>query len=187
MNTRILGAIIAVIAVVVIAGVAVVTLPGGSSSSSSTSSTVITSSSSVSSSTTNSAGTSIKIINSTTLGSYLANNTDYTLYLFTNDTQNSGVSSCYGQCATFWQAFHGNSSSLVLPAGLNASSFGTLKRTDGTTQISYEGWPLYFYSGDTSAGQTNGQGKFGTWFVVNFPKLNIPANATTHTTVSSSG
>jgi predicted lipoprotein with Yx(FWY)xxD motif len=195
MNTRTVGAIIAVVAVLVISGVAVVTLTGGTSSSttqsssstSSASSTVVTSSSSVSSRTTSSASTSIKIVNSTGLGSYLANSTDYTLYLFTNDTQNSGVSSCYGQCATFWTAFHGNSSSLVLPAGLNASSFGTLKRTDGTTQITYEGWPLYFYSGDNSAGQTNGQNKFGTWFVVNYPKITIPANATTHTTVSSSG
>ena len=107
------------------------------------------------------------------------------MYLFTKDTPNSNMSTCYQTCATFWSAFHGNASELVLPAGVNASSFGTITRTDGTTQITYEGWPLYYYSGDHAAGQTNGQDKEGTWFVVNFPTLNIPANATSVSSTSS--
>lgn len=126
-------------------------------------------------------------MNSTTgLGTILTNGTGWTLYLFTNDTQNSGQSSCYGTCATFWPPFLGNASTLVLPAGMNASAFGTITRTGGATQITYEGWPLYYYAGDNAAGQTNGQNKYGTWFVVNYPKIEIPSNATIHTVVSSS-
>jgi len=211
MNGRLIGAVIAIVVIIAIAGVAVATLSGGKSTTttSSASSTTTTSASSTtsiiptssstssstssvvtttSSSSTSSMADSIVITNSTTLGSYLANATNWTLYLFTNDTQGSGTSSCYGTCATFWPAFHGNASTLVLPMGLNASSFGTIKRTDGTTQITYMGWPLYFYSGDNAAGQTNGQGKFGTWFVINYPKLSIPtttsSSATTRTASS---
>ena len=204
-------AVIAVVVIVVIAGVAVGLMMSSSStkssitttpittvapSSTSTTSTSIsttttiplttstsTSSTSSSSSTTTAAAPSIEILNGTSNsnGQYLANATGWTLYIFTNDTQNSGNSSCYGACATFWPAFHGNASSLVLPAGLNASSFGTITRTDGTTQITYDGWPLYFYLGDKAAGQTNGEGKDGTWFVVNFPSLKIPAKTTSPT------
>jgi len=115
------------------------------------------------------------------------NGTGFTLYLFTNDTQNSGKSSCYGACATFWPALYGNASNLVLPAGVSASAFGTIKRTDGTSQITYQGWPLYTYAGDKAAGDTNGQGKFGTWFVVNYPTIKITTSSSVSTTVSSSG
>ena len=119
------------------------------------------------------------------LGTFLTNASGWTLYLFTNDTRNSGASSCYGQCATFWPAFHGSSSSLTLPPGVNASSFGTITRTDGTKQLTYQGWPLYNYAGDAAVGDTNGQGKFGTWFVVNVPTITIPSSATTTVSTSS--
>src|SRR5271166_4350796 len=183
-SSRTLIAVVAVIVIVVIVGVAAFALTGGSSTTSSTQTSSVTTTTQASSTTsttsvvppsssstsvsTSSSSTApalvIKLMNSTTLGAYFTNGTEWTLYLFTNDTQNSGASSCYGQCATYWTALHSNASSLVLPSGVSASSFGTIKRTDGTTQITYEGWPLYFYSGDTAAGQTNGQGKQGTWF-----------------------
>jgi len=126
-------------------------------------------------------GEAISIADSPTLKYYLTNGTGWTLYLFTNDTPYGGTSSCYGQCQTFWPPLYGSASDLSLSTGLNASSFGTITRTDGTKQITYEGWPLYYYAGDKAAGQTNGQGKGGTWFVVNFPKISIPSSATTQT------
>ena len=121
-----------------------------------------------------SGGVTVALAYKPALGTFLTNASGWTLYLFTNDTQNSGASSCYGQCATFWPAFHGSSSSLTLPPGVNASSFGTITRTDGTTQLTYQGWPLYNYAGDKAVGETNGQDKFGTWFVVNIPTITIP-------------
>ena len=127
----------------------------------------------------------ISLAYSPSLGFYLTNGTGWTLYLFTKDTVNSGASSCYGQCQTFWPPLYGSSSSLSLPPGLSASSFGTITRTDGTKQITYEGWPLYFFAGDKAVGQTNGQNKQNTWFVVNLPHISIPANVTTTTATSS--
>jgi predicted lipoprotein with Yx(FWY)xxD motif len=73
------------------------------------------------------------------LNFFLTNGTGWTVYLFTNDTKNSGTSSCYGGCATFWPAFHGTVSSLALPLGVNASAFGSISRTDGTKQLTYDG------------------------------------------------
>src|SRR5579872_4887494 len=161
MNSRLIGAVIAIVVIIVIAGVAVAVMSGGgkttttsttsttsassttsiipTTSSTSSSTSVVVTTSSTTSSATSSKADSIIITNSTALGSFLANGTNWTFYLFTNDTRASGVSSCYGACATFWPAFHGNASTLVLPAGVNASAFGTIKRTDGTTQITYDG------------------------------------------------
>jgi predicted lipoprotein with Yx(FWY)xxD motif len=51
-------------------------------------------------------------------------------------------------------------------AGLDQSKVGTAKRADGTMQVTYGGHPLYRFSGDKSAGQTNGQDVAGTWYVV---------------------
>ena len=113
------------------------------------------------------------------LGTYLTNSTGWTVYLFTNDTRGGGKSSCYGECQTFWPPVQASASSLSLAMGLNASSFGTITRTDGSTQLTYQGWPLYYYALDKAAGQANGQGKDGTWFVLNVPKINIPATVTT--------
>ena len=42
---------------------------------------------------------------------------------------------------------------------------GTLTRDDGTVQVTYKGWPLYHLSGDTTPGDTNGQGMEGVWFL----------------------
>jgi len=130
--------------------------------------------------------TAIGIAYSNSLGFYLTNGTGWTVYLFTKDTPNSGVSSCYGQCETFWHPFQGSIGSLSLPPGLNASSFGTITRTDGTKQITYDGWPLYYYSGDNAAGQTNGQNKDNTWFVVNVPSISIPSTTTSTATSQTS-
>jgi predicted lipoprotein with Yx(FWY)xxD motif len=44
-------------------------------------------------------------------------------------------------------------------------SFGTTARTDGATQVTYNGAPLYYFAGDGKAGDTNGQGLNGVWFV----------------------
>jgi predicted lipoprotein with Yx(FWY)xxD motif len=96
------------------------------------------------------------------LGAYLTNGSGWTLYLFTKDVPSNGTSACYGGCATAWPPFY--STSLNLPPGLNASSFGTITRTDGSKQLTYNGWPLYQFAPDKQAGQTNGQGVEGLWY-----------------------
>ncbi len=55
-------------------------------------------------------------------------------------------------------------------SGVKQSLLSTIKRADGTKQITYNGHPLYYFAGDTSAGDANGEGSkaFGAeWYVVN--------------------
>jgi predicted lipoprotein with Yx(FWY)xxD motif len=49
---------------------------------------------------------------------------------------------------------------------VDASKFGTTKRTDGTTQVTYNGWPLYYFAKDKAPGDVTGQGVGSVWYVV---------------------
>jgi predicted lipoprotein with Yx(FWY)xxD motif len=100
------------------------------------------------------------------LGQILVDGSGRTLYLFAKDQPNQ--SACAGACAAAWPV---NQSSGPPKAGgsVKASLLGTIKRSDGATQVTYNHHPLYYYSGDSAPGQQNGQGldAFGAkWFVV---------------------
>ncbi len=109
----------------------------------------------------------------TSAGPSLTGDGGRTLYEFTPDT--GSTSTCSGSCAGLWPP-------LTVPAGatpsagsgVQASMFGTTERDDGTTQVTYNGHPLYYYSGDTAAGDVNGQGLNGKWYVAN-PDGSAPA------------
>jgi predicted lipoprotein with Yx(FWY)xxD motif len=98
------------------------------------------------------------------VGYYLTNGSGWTLYLYTRDLPNNGTSACYGACAKTWPAFY--SANINVPLGVNASNFGTITRTDGTKQSTYNGWPLYYFAPDKAAGETNGQGIAGVWYAI---------------------
>ena len=98
-----------------------------------------------------------------TLGSFLVDSKGMTLYLYTKDTPNT--SNCYGGCATIWPPLLTNGAATA-GAGVTASLLGTTKRTDGTTQVTYNSWPLYYYAGDKAAGDTTGENVQGIWFVI---------------------
>ena len=107
----------------------------------------------------------IKIGSSSSVGEYLENGTGFTLYMFARDTPGSGASTCSGACASVWPPFY--ASSLSLPSGLSASNFTTITLSDGSKQTAYNGWPLYYYVGDTKAGSMTGEGidQFnGLWY-----------------------
>jgi predicted lipoprotein with Yx(FWY)xxD motif len=97
------------------------------------------------------------------LGAYLTDASGNTLYLYTPDT--SPTSTCYGQCIAFWPALLTNGAPQA-GTGATATFLGTSPRTDGTQQVTYKGHPLYYFKGDKAAGDTSGQGKEGTWFLV---------------------
>ena len=88
-----------------------------------------------------------------------------TLYIFTQDVRDSGESACTGECLVTWPA-------LTVAAGETPTggegvtgTLGTITRTDdGTLQVTYDGLPLYFFAGDTAAGQANGV--YELWEVV---------------------
>jgi predicted lipoprotein with Yx(FWY)xxD motif len=97
------------------------------------------------------------------LGTVLVDGNGMTLYLFQSDT--GSTSTCTGTCASTWPALT-TSGSATTGGKADASMLGTSTRSDGTTQVTYDGHPLYLYSGDTAAGQANGEGIGGIWFAV---------------------
>ena len=101
---------------------------------------------------------------STSLGMILVDGSGRTLYLFEKDQ-----SACAGACAAAWPVDQ-SSGTPKAGSGVKASMLGTIKRSDNTTQVTYNQHPLYYYQGDSGPGQHNGQGvdAFGAkWFVVN--------------------
>ena len=100
------------------------------------------------------------------LGKMLVDASGRTLYLWRADT---GLSStCSGACAQGWPPVT-TTGTPKATGGVHAGWLGTVKRADGTTQVTYGGHPLYRFAGDTAAGQTNGQGSTGfgsPWYVV---------------------
>jgi len=106
---------------------------------------------------------SVMVAKNDALGSFLVDAKGMTLYLFTNDTPNTTV--CYGKCAVAWPPLL-TTGAPVAGDGVDASKLGTTKRTDGTTQVTYNGWPLYYYIKDLKAGDTTGQNVGSVWFVI---------------------
>ncbi|MBW3664099.1 MAG: hypothetical protein KY469_13450 [Actinobacteria bacterium] len=98
---------------------------------------------------------------SSDLGTILIDGEGRTLYVFDNDTD--GTSTCYDQCAENWPAFTGTAEA---GGDVDASLIGTTTRDDGTTQVTYNGQPLYYFAADQAPGDTNGQGVGDVWWVV---------------------
>jgi predicted lipoprotein with Yx(FWY)xxD motif len=105
----------------------------------------------------------VKVGQNSSLGSFLVDSKGMTLYLYTQDTPNT--SNCYGSCASYWPPLL-TTGAPSAGAGLTASMLGTTKRTDGTTQVTYNGWPLYYYVSDKAAGDTTGENVQAVWFVI---------------------
>ncbi len=100
------------------------------------------------------------------VGKILVDSHGRSLYLFEKDT--GSTSNCSGACAGSWPPLLTNGAPSVT-GGLQASLLGTTSRSDGTTQVTYNGHPLYLYAGDSKAGDTNGEGSkaFGAgWYVL---------------------
>lgn len=95
------------------------------------------------------------------LGSILVDPDGFTLYVFTQDT--GGESVCYDQCADNWPAV---SADTAISSDLDAAMFGSTERTDGTSQLTINGMPLYLFAADEAPGDVNGQGANDVWFVV---------------------
>jgi predicted lipoprotein with Yx(FWY)xxD motif len=121
--------------------------PAGSSASASTNGTVITT-------------------KSGSTGAFLTNASGRAVYLWAKDGMN--MSACSGACAAAWPPVPATGQ-LTAAGGAKASDLGTITRSDGTKQVTYDGHALYYFAGDSAAGQTNGQGSdsFGApWWLV---------------------
>ena len=107
------------------------------------------------------AGATVAVASSA-LGDILVDGDGNTLYLFVPDAQNA--STCYDGCAEAWPPLFDEVSA---GDGVDAALLGSTERDGGTTQATYNGWPLYYFASDAAAGDTNGQGANDVWYVVN--------------------
>lgn len=102
----------------------------------------------------------------TGIGTVLTDSSGMTIYWFAIDTPTA--SKCSGSCATFWPPVKGTPQATGL-----SGKFGTIKRSDGTLQATWNGHPLYTYAGDKSPGQTSGNklnASGGLWYAVTLAK-----------------
>ena len=106
-------------------------------------------------------------VRSSSYGAILFDGRGRALYAFTRDRR-GGPSRCYGACARAWPVYFG-SGRPVAGKGVKRTLIGTVRRRDGRRQITYDGRPLYYYVGDTHAGQVSCQNVAeygGTWLVM---------------------
>jgi predicted lipoprotein with Yx(FWY)xxD motif len=131
-------------------------------SSGSTTKSATTTSTTAASTTTTAASFTVSTATDPKLGVILVDAQGRTLYH--NTKESGGTIACTGGCVGVWPV-------LSVPAGSTPAGppglpgrLATITRADGPTQVTYNGQPLYRYSGDTKAGATNGQGVGGIWF-----------------------
>ena len=125
-----------------------------------------------------SGGTVIKTASSSG-GTFLVSGSGKAVYLWVKDT--GDMSNCSGACAGAWPPVT-TTGSATASGGAKASDLGTITRSDGTKQVTYDGHPLYYFSGDSGSGSASGQGSdsFGAkWWLV------APAGSDVTTSVSS--
>ncbi|MBD2714577.1 hypothetical protein KBK19_05985 [Microvirga sp. STR05] len=111
----------------------------------------------------------IKIATSPTLGNYLTDKDNHTLYYFARDVD-GGQSQCTGGCATLWPAYY--EADIQVGDGMKAADFATSTTAAGQQQTTYKGWPLYYYAPPTNGqnvreqpDQTGGNGISSVWYV----------------------
>lgn len=96
----------------------------------------------------------------TDLGDIVVDGDGRTLYIFTPDEQ--GASVCNDDCAVAWPPLTGD---VAAGDGIDGALVGMAERADGSVQVTYNGWPLYYFGGDGGPGDTEGQGVNDVWFV----------------------
>ncbi len=127
----------------------------------------------------------VNTVKSKTFGTILVNAKGRTLYRYTHDRKNVNTCTPDPACNKYWPP-------LLVKAGVKptagtgtkASKLGTIKAKNGMRQVTYAGWPLYTFIGDSAARQTKGQAFENDWYVVNTSGglVKHAATATTSTT-----
>jgi predicted lipoprotein with Yx(FWY)xxD motif len=110
-------------------------------------------------------GTVITTANSSA-GAFLTNGSGRAIYLFMADSKDK--SACSSACASAWPPVTATGQPTAT-GSVNAGDLGTITRSDGTRQVTYDGHPLYYFVGDTGAGTDKGQGLNGfgaKWWLV---------------------
>lgn len=109
------------------------------------------------------------------LGNILVGATGMTVYMFANDEP--GVSNCVDDCATNWPALTVDSADAIVPGVHLPGELGTTERADGALQVTYNGWPLYFWAQDAARGDTTGEGRGDVWYTIVPETVTLDSNA----------
>jgi len=141
----------------------------GSSSSSSTTTTAASPTTTTTASSTTTTASTPAVVGVATVASHgtvLVTAKGDTLYTYTPD--GTGPSTCSGACATAWPPLTvpAGTTTPTAGSGVPAADLGTVARSDGSLQVTFQKKPLYTFAGDTAPGKAAGQGVGGVWFVV---------------------
>lgn len=118
---------------------------------------------------------------SSSAGTFLTDGSGKAVYLWAKDS--NGQSVCDSTCAGAWPPVQATGT-VTAAGGAQASDLGTVKRSDGTMQVTYIGHPLYYYAGDSGPGTASGQGsdQFGAkWWLVSPSGSDVTASVTSFT------
>lgn len=107
------------------------------------------------------AGAAEIMVSESDLGPILVDAEGMTLYLFTQDSP--GTSVCEGECLANWPPLVGEPQA---GEGVDEALLGSIERSDGTVQATYNDWPLYYFIQDAAPGDITGQGVNEVWWVV---------------------
>lgn len=142
--------------------------------------------------TTHSSAGTVRTVKNAKFGTVLVGANGKTLYRYTLDKK--GVNNCTAVaiCAKYWsRLLVKGTAKPTAGTGVKASLLGTIKQPKGLRQVTYAGFPLYFFAGDAKAGDVKGQGFEKTWYVVNakgaFVKHAVAGSTTPAPTTTSGG
>jgi predicted lipoprotein with Yx(FWY)xxD motif len=119
------------------------------------------------------AGVKLETDKSAQHGTYVTDSKGRALYMFEADKQGKrgaqAQSNCYDACASAWPPLIAEDDMPQAGAQLDESLIGTIERNDGKKQVTYNGWPLYYFVKDKGKGQASGQdvkGFGGEWYLL---------------------
>jgi predicted lipoprotein with Yx(FWY)xxD motif len=123
-------------------------------------------------------------IKDTKIGNVLADSKGQTIYWYSKDMK-GGPSTCTGSCLSAWPMVTGTP---VAAMGVKfAGKLGAVKNATGVMQATYNGYPLYTYSGDMASGDTSGNGVGGVWHVISGQYLTASTSSGSGSMSGSSG
>jgi predicted lipoprotein with Yx(FWY)xxD motif len=108
-------------------------------------------------------GAATVMVATTDLGDILVDGEGRTLYMFKPDE--AGTPTCYEDCEANWPPLV-VTGDITVGEGLDAATFTTVDRTDGSKQVKAGNWPLYYFANDAAPGDINGQDVGDVWYVV---------------------
>ncbi|SES21289.1 Predicted lipoprotein with conserved Yx(FWY)xxD motif [Lentzea xinjiangensis] len=109
----------------------------------------------------------LRVANAGGLEPAVVNGKGLSVYWFSDDPVNGGVSNCNGDCEKTWPPIKVAKGTKLFFPGIKRDNIGFIKRKDGSTQVTLGGRPIYLFSKDEKAGDIKGQNVGNKWFVIN--------------------